>query len=487
METAQNHIARRLHIIARMFFLTLSVVLVGYIVFNNLLPFGATVIYVMGKDKDISALEPKDRVEETKWNGENATVQKSDLIYFTTSVPFKFDTATVRMVFQNPDTTQTISAGYQNHANWHYNTKLFDAPFINGLSWKKIGENPTLYQRENKFNTLNDFLINPPKDSIIGTYNYDSEIGNTENTKLQGYKSADYQTVINTPLRGRHVFYAYVDKEPFIMTISKQDLNWYAGPDVATITVYKGNVIVYSAQIDDDGITNGSRKVLPAQEITIKNPGPGLPESGVYKIVIDANEDTVITRIQTNLHKIVVAGSVFLAGNKDIYPGIVSSTSATTLFTNALSLSATTLHKAGVQDIKVGDQTLSLSAANSEKTVVPKDTITKIVVPKQDVDLKGFQGYFAFSQDNFFLPTEYHIVPIVDPQDIGLTDYLLTNYTVVKKVGAWEIQEQTFNIKDMYLQNGKLSWVIETPKLKENSRNIFIQNISVTYKKKAWL
>src|SRR6185437_807582 len=101
--------------------------------------------------------------------------------------------------------------------------------------------------------------------------------------------------------------------------------------------------------VGDDGITDASHKVLPPTDITIANPGPGLPETGIYKIVIDDNSDTVIKSIRTNLHKIVFAQSIFPIANRSAYYGVVSSTSATTVYTNALSLSALTYHTPGEQ------------------------------------------------------------------------------------------------------------------------------------------
>ncbi len=235
--------------------------------------------------------------------------------------------------------------------------------------------------------------------------------------------------------------------------------------------------------------------------MTIKNSGPGLPENGVYKIILDANSDTVISQIKTNLHKIVFQGSIFPANNSDSYPGLTkaksesnsaaadleASSSGTILFTNALTLSALTYHNSGKQKITIGDSILDVNALKTEAVMAPKDTLSKVVIPKNDVILKAFQGFFAFSPDEFFVPLQYHVIPITGKDDIDLSDYILTNYTPSKESGDSRIAEYTFNLFPANIKNGKLSWIIKSPGLVDNNRQIIIKNIEVTLKKKGFL
>ena len=500
----------KIRLLGKFFGIILLVSLSAYVLINNFSPFGVTSEYSLTDIKNPLVLGPKNRVTTKNINGQNAFVQTNDLVYFLTSMSFNFDSATVRITFQNPDPEQTISLGFQDQDTWHYATQLIDAPLLNSLTWEKIGKNPTLYQRNPKFTSVDKFLLSPPKDSLIGTYAYDTDLAKSDLVTIPGYSAstsesnsaaANMDTVINTPLRGRHVMYVYLHNEPFIMTIKKQDLNWYPDPDVMNINVYKDNNLVHSSQIDDDGITDASKKVLPPQEVTIKNSGPGLPENGVYKIILDANSDTVISQIKTNLHKIVFQGSIFPANNSDSYPGLTkaksesnsaaadleASSSGTILFTNALTLSALTYHNSGKQKITIGDSILDVNALKTEAVMAPKDTLSKVVIPKNDVILKAFQGFFAFSPDEFFVPLQYHVIPITGKDDIDLSDYILTNYTPSKESGDSRIAEYTFNLFPANIKNGKLSWIIKSPGLVDNNRQIIIKNIEVTLKKKGFL
>ncbi len=360
-------------------------------------------------------------------------------------------------------------------------------PLLNDLSWSAIGmTSPVLFQRKQQFGTVDDFLAHPPTNALIGTYAYDKDFG-TSKQQLPNYQPATTDTVIDTPLRGKHTMYIYLHHEPFHMIIEKQDLNWYEDPDPMTVTVYKDNDIVFQETVDDDGITDNSRKILPSQKIEIKNPGPDLPENGVYKVVIDANSDTIVKKITTNLHKIVFAGSVFPAGNNNVYGSVIATTSATTLYTNALLLSATTYHNAGLQNITVGNQTIHMEEINNIYPITPLGDITNVIIPKGDIIINGFQGYFAFSQDQFFNPTPYHILPINSKYDIPLVDYIITDYHPSTKIGDWQVAERTFDLQTATIKNNTLSWIIVAPQLNANNREILINNIDITFRKKPLL
>lgn len=480
--------SRHIITLAQCLGITILTAFITYTILNNFPPFGITTHYSMNKDSNkISALGPEDRVKVKTENGQKVIYQTQDLTYFTTTMPFSFDQATVRITFKNPNPDQTLSLGFKDEQKWHYDTKLFDVPILNSLPWNKIGQNPVLYQRDATFTNVDDFLANPPRESLIGTYNYDLDIGTTSQSAVPNYTPNQQETILTTPLRGKHVLYTYLENEPFTMQIEKQDLNWYSDPDPVTVTIYKDQDVVFQSTAEDDGIQDDSRKILPAETITIKNPGPELPEKGVYKVVIDANDDTIINRITTNLHKIVFQGPIFPAGNQSAYPIIIPNTLPTTLYTNAFTLSALTYHSAGQQTISVGNQSYPLSMVNTSQIIIPKDDITRVTLPESDAVLNGFMGYFSFDVSQFFLPTAYHILPITKKDDVSLVDYLIADYVPSHKEGAWQVSEQTFDVSKAYIQDGKLSWIIRAPRLEKSNREIMIKDINITFHKKALL
>lgn len=472
-----------------LFSTTISGIILTFILLSNIAPFGISLTYANeGKDSNYVMVGPKDRVQIIDNNGEKITKQLSDLVYFSTKMPFHFDEASVKIIFKNTDPNQSLLLGFQDQENWHYDSKVVDEPLLNSLNWYSTGSNPTLYERRDKFSNVSQFLNNIPTDSIIGTYGLDNNPFFASKTRIPNYKPSSTDTVIDTPLRGRHTLYLYLQNEPFRMIIQKQDLNFTEGEDSAVVNVYKDNDLVYTANFDDDGIIDDSHKVLPPQEITIKNPGPGLPENGVYKVVIDVGGDSMIKSIRTNLHKIVFDGQIFPVSSATVYSKEVSQSKSNELFTNAPLITASTYHLQSLQIIQVGDQTLKIKDVNDPVSTVSAFPVTKITIPKSDVELKGLFGYFSFSPNQFFEPSHYMILPISRRDQIDAVDYILANYTPTKQLAdGWKEADMTFNLSSAVVKDGTLSWLIKAPGLKVNNRSILIKNIKVTLRKKPLL
>jgi hypothetical protein len=465
-----------LHQFNILFFGTLAFGLLGFILISNYTPLGVTKTYVYSKDKEISALGPKERVFV------DGLIQKqtSDLIYFTTEMPYRFESAKVRITFQNPNLNQDLYLGFRDKGQWHYETKLIDTPVLDGLDWQKVGNEPTLFQRQPQYRSVQEFFRNAPEDKIIGVYNFDSNI--LPVNSIPDYTSSNKETVIDTALRGKQIFYVFVKDEPFKISISKQDLNWYEGEDVATVKIYKDKLMVYSAIIDDDGIIDSSKKVITTQEAIIQNPGPGLPENGIYKVVIDSTDDSIVKKISTNLKNIVFEGPLFLIGNSE--SSQVIDKAASTMFTDALVITAKTIHDSGLQEIKIGDKILKLENRNQEVATDSAGVLTEVYVPKNDVIINGLLGYFAFSKDSFFRPSAYKIIPLTKKEDLEVVDFVLATYNQPITSGEWKISEMTFDLSSAEFKNGKLSWLIKAPGLKEKGSEIRIKNIEVEFTKK---
>jgi hypothetical protein len=330
--------------------------------------------------------------------------------------------------------------------------------------------------------------MQPPTNKVIGTFDYNFPTSNT--VTIPGYRPATQDTVINIPLRGETIMYAYLDNEPFHLTVTKQDLNWYADPDVVNIKVYKDNDVVAQGIIDDDGNASSNHVIGPPQSVTINNPGGGNAESGVYKIVIDSTSDSVITRIQTNLHKLVFQGPIYPVDNSKVYGDLATGVNPTKLYSDVPTVSVQTYHSAS-QSVLVGPQLLPIAAGQAANVSGPtgatETSLVPIVIPKSDAVINGV-GYFSFTPDEFFAPTPYKILPLTDQTDLSQVDYIITNYPGAPKQlgGGWEEQTLNFDLSNAVTQKGKLSWLISAPGLKENGRSIEIKSIDMTLTKKGW-
>lgn len=454
--------------------------------FANTLPFGAKATYT-NTNNTMSSLVPINRVEQINVDGIQVNRQKDDLIYFTTKFPFQFDKAKIKISFKNLNSLQLLEMGYQDRIEWHYKMQVIDAPFFHFQNWQFIPGNPNLFQRYSKYNTVEDFFADFPTQTMVGSLNY--EINNEEKISIPGYIPSDVETIINVPLRGSHTMFMYLQDEPFRLTVQKQDLNWYEDPDIMEIRVYKGNDVVFTSIIDDDGITDNSKAVGMIQEAIINNPGPGLPENGVYKVVFDANGDTVIKNIRTNLKKIVFVGSVFPISNSVVYPEFIPETATTTLYTNSDIVTVLTYHDATLQDITINNNeifSLQETLVLNRISIKNNKMISKMAIPQSDVVISNM-GYFAFSEDQFFTPYKLNLQPILPTTDLDLLDYVLTPYNKpsIDNTGYFTV-EREFDLATAVPINNKLSWMIRAQGLKENNREVIIKDIKITYTKKGW-
>jgi hypothetical protein len=449
-----------------------------YVFLANSTPFGITETYKLGS-KQISGLGPSSRVLEV--NGVNK--QTENLIYFKTKMPFNYDHVKAKITYKNSSGSQKILMGYKDQDVWHYNRQTLDEPFMDKLSLQKIGSGTSLYQKTPTYKSLDSFFKNPPENKIVGVFDYSNSDFLQPNITLPNYQPSKIKTSVDLPLRSNVIMYAYLNHEPFNMSITKQDLNWYSDPDAVKISVYKNQDIVYEASIDDDGNSTSNHKIGQKQSIDINNPGPGLPEAGVYKIVIDAPNDSLITNITTNLHKIVFEGPLYVANNSTIYKSIVKNTQTSILTTNAKQLNFSSDHDRS-KVVNVDKQTINITP-NKVISAINTAQIATISIPGSDMIING-SGYFAITPDQFFEPTPYKILPINNADDAAKADYILTNYKKPEHDNNWLVAERSFTLSDASIQNRQLSWLIEAPGLKENGGTVEYKSIEMTLTKKGW-
>lgn len=497
-----NYIKNCAQFISRSVFVFGAVVLVSFILYSHFLPFGKKTTFSSFESKNLIEIGPIDRVMHINKNGIETTKLLSENTYFITPDKFLFDVANFKIYFAS-ESYQEIHIGYQNKSSWSYASRLISTGLFDQVSWTQLGINPSLYQKKTDYLSFQEFIKNPPSNKSIGYFDFDENI--FKEKLIVDYSPSPTDTTISTFLRGKIVFYVYLSSEPFNMTISKQDLNWYEDPDVVSMKIYKSNEVVYSATIEDDGITDASGKSNQTQSVTIQNPGPGLPEEGTYKITIDAGGDSVINQIKTNLHKIIFDSPLYLASNSEIFPVVVPQTVANTIYTDALGISVSTPHKSALQQVRIKpaeDKTnlnaneevnivnsLDLKSVNLEASIAAtpsasQNGLSEIFVPKSDVILKADLGYFSFSPEQFFSPSDLKLMPITKKEDMEKVDYVITNYKRTHQDGEWRVAEAEFDLSDAYVKNGKLSWIIKAPGLKERGGEVIIKDIQVELIKK---
>jgi hypothetical protein len=472
---------KKLTIISRSLAYLLFSGLLVFLVFNGLAPFGSVDTQLYSGENLSRILRPSSRFTLS----EGVIRQEDDSIYLTTKTPYKYDTAEIKVKFRPSKSLNKYSLGYKDETNWHFSSSVIYSELLNSLSWDRVGDGPYLYQKSKDFESIEEFNNNLPKDKVIGIYDQKAQ-NLLKSSFIQKYKtnSKETDTVIDTLLRGNSTFYTYLEDEPFNLLIKKQDLNWYEDQDPMKITVLKEGEIVLRATIEDDGNESADKMTGEIQEIEIKNPGPELPENGVYQIIIDASSDVVLSEVKTTLEKIVFEGPIYPASNSISYPGIVDQTRSNTIYTNASKISVYSNHELQ-QVISSGNNSIIIDSPNITK-ILEVETDKPILIPESDVVLNGI-GYFAFSKENFFTPNEYKVIQVANAEDIEQSDFILTKYNYPSlSIDGWYESIRTFDIREAVYNNDNLNWMLNANGLKENSNSIEIQSIEIKYYKMGW-
>jgi hypothetical protein len=457
-----------------------GLLIILYVIFMNTTPFD-TVRIVTDQDKEFTTIGPASRIEKS----DGFTSLLDDPTYFSIKAMVPFDNAVAKIIFKNSDEHE-FSVGFKDQESWHYDKQILDSPLMNSLEWERVGDGPYLYQKTPAYSSPNELLENPPLDKTIGLYDFDSSILANEVTSVEDYKPSKETTIINTPIRGSAVMYAYLKDEMFDMTFTKRDLNWYAEPDVTNIKIYKHQDIVFEATIDDDGNASENKSIGAAQSVQIRNPGPELPEQGIYKIVIDSSSDSAVTSISTNLHKLVFEGPLFLINNREVYGTLASKTTPTVLTTNANKVSIITAHGQALQTVTDGVQDVMIDEVRQTYYLESSALQTTLTFPKSDITVNGI-GNFSFNSEQFFKPSRYKLLSLQSPEDFDNVDYVLTNYRKPENVGdGWKQTERTFLLKTAIIEKGKLSWLLSAPGLKEFNGSVDVKSFEMSLYREGW-
>ena len=281
--------------------------------------------------------------------------------------------------------------------------------------------------------------------------------------------------VINATLRGEHILWAYVTGGSLELEVTKQDLNWYEGPDDLEIEVYslagelKGN-----ATILNDGDESQSHQVGPLQSepLIIHDLEPG-----AYRIELRGSDDLLIRGMKINQEKLVVDKKVYLIGLNAAY------FKDTGLLFDPVSLyfrdfrgtdfRFLTYHGPGLQNISVAGGGLPREIEVNETrewfNTTLEPGVYQLTAPRQDIIIE-YDGYLSFTLDSFFLPKRcevvdlrYDLLWVEENVDYVVIDY--KDYAAPVDDDGWLVAEASWKIKDLFIEDNKLSFCFNVPHL----------------------
>jgi len=405
-----------------------------------------------------------------------AQIIKSDITRFTMDIGSgEIESITAKLKYKTGP--KEIKLGIRGNAKDKFVYQPFYQKFLQECTWDKIEEaTKFLYQKVKKYDNIGKLIEKQPDYREIATYNIHPSIL-MQKLLANGIDQKNTKPIdIKTGLRGTHTFVFRVDKAPFYLKITKQDINMYPGEDKYNIAISRDGRLIEEKSIADDGFigTERLKKDPQSVEFNLTDIEPGIYEVSVK---MEGKSDSVITQIESNQSRMVVKNSVFTLYNKPI-----------TLYTHASPVTLNAVHKEYLQTVELNDKIPLEIKVAGEKTVFDLEKLVKdkkssefykLETPKTDVVFSS-TGYFAFAPEQYFDPEVIHGTDLNTVASLDEIDYIITSVPKATQEGDWLVSEVTFDPKDIKLDdNKKLYFSLEMPDLAKYSGELEIDSFTV--------
>jgi hypothetical protein len=433
-----------------------------YLVYANFVaPHAFTYFYDIGSpaDQQKPYLTPPDRLSPVI---DNATRNiTSGLVYFTVPVARGSDRVLVVMkVGDNFPPGSAMYIGAQDNGSWsYYQQKVYDSTVSSLSSYPHWDDgNYTIYSTLGSDEIALDDL---PDEPIASTVKIPSD---------EPVDAGIGPTVIDNSLRGGHTFYVYL-VDGLNLTVSKQDLNWYDGPDDLVVSLYDmRGLLLGNLTLPDDGISAVSKANTSriAWNLVVRNIPPG-----AYRLVF-SDFDGIIRKITINTDRIV-AERLFLADN-----AIYGIERPSTIYFSAAPLSElrfSTYHASAFQTVLVDDEEIFIDNVTETLSYPVFGGLHSVNSSGNDIIVSTDAGFLAFAPTQLFSPFRKTAALPTDSSQWPDYSYIVTRKEgiSVEQDGSDIVVMASFALDGLYVKDGKLSMLVSVPHLGRNdTRDYYI-------------
>lgn len=428
-------------------------ILFGWLLHQELVPSGEFVVehQVGERSPFIDRILPDARVEEVQKDDEGDTVRPitGDPAFFFVHPHRGFDEVEVEVWFKNEENPIVELGGLARAGDEVYDLKPLQNTNIDNLSWDRLEENGILLLQKNAaYESIDDFLLNPPPRHEIATYHYQL----AKPYLLPGYRASFVERTYDISLRGFHEAKTYIKNEPLRFNVEYMDMNRAEGPDTVKLLVFDAdNRVVGEVRAEDDGNSRDDARPSGLERLSLTL--DGLPE-GVYKLEFRANRDIFFRRITTTQQKLVFLNNLYL-GDEVAYqepPRPIS------FWTEAKTQAFTTQHAEGLQTVEIGKSELRIEEPYRRyEYQVPAEGVVRVHSPVRDI-IVNTDGHLAFSPESFFNPDPVTIRHNTDLEKLAI-QYVIAEYTPPKRMGNWLVNRALFDTDTLvYVSEEDPTW-----------------------------
>ncbi len=449
----------------RTIWVSMLLVTISFLLWKFIAPFGI-IRYSSDFSKYhyfISELTPKDRLVTNNQQVRNLIKAEPVYFYLKTLRPFK--TAVVTVNFSNPPSFMELGI-CRDKAQWNFERQplYFETLEKFGTSDHVLREDGLLlWQKEKKYNSINDFISNPPAVESIGVYNYNLPL----RFEIKDYKASTSAQNFALGAKGSYSMVTYSQGDPINLDFVVRKKSDKTAESKIFVTAYNSD----GSSIETKNYDWTIPLYLTDYQYKTLNFKFEVPFAGSYRIEFKTDNEVETERIETKQNLLSVMNTIQLAD---------FSRTNFSIFTDATNLSLQTTNPKSIQNIRVDEQTIDLPKTYTlinERLDDQTRKIKEIKLQKDDILLAG-DGFFALKPSEIINPFPRQFTNSIDLESSGL-EYVIARY---EPIGLLENGQRTitFNLEQACVDKDGYPFIISMPGYSEQD-GTKIENIDITF------
>ncbi|MBI2551604.1 hypothetical protein HYV73_04700 [Candidatus Uhrbacteria bacterium] len=416
----------------------------------------------------IDRLLPDQRVAMMEEDGDTFARVTGDPAFFFVHPPRRFDSVDVTVTYKNKDAPVLELGGLATAAPEVYDLNPLQQNLLNGLDWPRVGEGQTLYQRDPRYGSIDEFQRKPPMRDRMAVYH----TGISSPLILDG----DQETIVpvvsrDYSVRGGHQIKTFFRGRELQFDFAYVDENKRQGSDPVVLRLFdRLNQPVAEGRGEDDGEVGETGKAAKKRFVSLRVPSLG---EGVYTIDVEASEDIVFQTVETPQRFWVFTSPILLSYAYEGYPIQLVT------FGPHLAFEAPTAQ--GVQRMVVDDALVSVSTPFTRVKTTAVGLSNRHTITSYAGDIRVISdGPIAFDDSSLFMPDAWRLLPETD-LDAQEIDFILTDYTPPTVTpDGWSTATATFDASTLLLKDGAWKFALSLPSL-PGGAFVDVKQIDVTF------
>lgn len=404
----------------------IPIVVLSYLFYQNIKPVLELEYDIKGKSAMFSQLVPLSRVGELKQDefGYYREI-KEEPAYFDIRMPRKYNKAQVEIEYEDLNNDIFEIGVSRDEARKNFDFITLENKILDKLEWNKIEQGGlVLYQRNLKYETMDDFFKNPPGFFETLIYRADAT------PKLGSFWARG----------GRSFNFPILEHIKFAFYHNGGEINF-------ELPGFEARIYKDGAQIDF------------TKEKDLK--------PGVYIMELTGDRGSVIENLGLDTPYVAILDGIKIGKLK--YP--------ITLYSAGSRILTKTEKKSGVQELWIGGEKLKIDEPFLQyKAISANRGVKSIYISKGDVELSG--NLFFLKPNNLFYPRYEVMYPGIDLSGVN---YILSKYNTPKNENGLKVAHAEFDIKNTPTPYNKLRFLLSLPNGESSEGLVKIRSIKLRF------